>query len=294
MTSPRNTNQVSSVHEERLALGQRLRELRQQAGLTGRQLAEALSWPASKVSKLENARQSPSEDDIRGWTQATGNEAATESVLALLRTLETRHGEWDRLLRGGLHSLQDKIAESERHTRLIRAFEPLVVPGLLQTAEYARARLAEAARRHNLPEDPDDAVRARMRRQEILYRPGRRFHFVMDEAALRVRKCPPEVMLGQLDRLIALAALPTVQLGIVGFDTAYTVGPRHGFWLFDNDRVSVETYSAELNLTQEQEIKIYTEAFEAHAADASYGRAARAIIQKVIDDLAPEEPEEEP
>ena len=68
---PSRTTGVLSVHEARHALGQRLRELRQQAGLTGRQVADSLSWPASKVSKLENGRQTPTDDDIRGWASIT-------------------------------------------------------------------------------------------------------------------------------------------------------------------------------------------------------------------------------
>jgi hypothetical protein len=198
MTLPPNrTNNVLSVHEARHALGQRLRELRQQAGLTGRQVADSLSWPASKVSKLENGRQTPT-----------------------------------------------------------------------------------------------DAVRTRVRRQEILYQPDKRFHFILTEATLRYRLCPPEVMLGQLDRLVTFAALPNVRLGIIGFETAYVVAPTHGFWLLDNDRVMVETFSVELNLAQPQEIELYSGIFEQMAAVASYGRAARAIVTRVIDDLAPEAPED--
>jgi len=77
----------------------------------------------------------------------------------------------------------------------------------------------------------------------MLYRPDKRFHFVLTEATLRYRLCAPEVMLGRLDRLISFAALPNVRLGIVGFDTAYVVAPAHGFWLLDSDRVMVETVS---------------------------------------------------
>jgi hypothetical protein len=162
----------------------------------------------------------------------------------------------------------------------------------LQTAEYARARFAQSITVFKVPNDIDEAVRARVRRQEMLYRPDKRFHFVLTEATLRYRLCAPEVMLGQLDRLISFAALPNVRLGIVGFDTAYVVAPAHGFWLLDSDRVMIETFSAELNLAQPQEIELYSGIFDQMAAVASYGRAARAIVTRVVDDLAPEEPED--
>ncbi len=91
---------------------------------------------------------------------------------------------------------------------------------------------------------------------------------------------------------MSLSAQPNVRLGIIGFETQYVVGPWHGFWLRDKDRVTVETFSAELNLAQPQEIMLYSNVFEQLAAVASYGRSARAIINRIIDDLAPEVPED--
>jgi transcriptional regulator with XRE-family HTH domain len=286
------TSSVLSVHEARHALGQRLRELRQQAGLTGRQVAESLSWPASKVSKLENGRQTPTDEDIRGWASVTHAGTETESLLASLHTLEIQHAEWQRQLKTGLRPNQDEIADLDAKTHLFRAFEPTFIPGLLQTAQYARARFTQSIAVFRVPNDIDEAVGARVRRQEMLYRSDKQFHFILTEATLRYRLCAPEVMLGQLDRLITFAALPNVQLGIIGFETAYVVAPAHGFWLLDNDRVMVETFSAELNLAQAQEIQLYNSIFGQMAGVASYGRAARAIVTRVIDDLVPEVPED--
>lgn len=291
---PNNTSGSSNVHEARNALGKRLRELRSSAGLSGRQLAESLSWPPSKVSKLENGRQTPTDDDIRDWTRATGSEGEAEALLASLHTLEVQHAEWQRILRVGLKPHQQELIEWDQRTRIFRAFEATVIPGLLQTAEYARYRFAEGIRRLKVPNDINEAVARRVQRQEILYRPDKRFHFVLTEAALRFRLCPPDVMLGQLDRLISFSQLPNVRLGIIGFETQYATSPWHGFWMYDNDRVLIETLSAELDLRQPQEIELYTGAFEQLAAVASYGRSARAIINRVMDDLAPEVPEDGP
>ncbi len=289
---PNNTSGSSNVHEARNALGKRLRELRSSAGLSGRQLAESLSWPPSKVSKLENGRQTPTDDDIRGWTTATNSEGETEALLASLHTLEVQHAEWQRILRTGLKPHQQELIEWDQRTRLFRAFEATVIPGLLQTAEYARARFAEGIRRLKVPNDINEAVARRVQRQDILYRPDKRFHFVLAEAALRFRLCPPDVMLGQLDRLISLSQLPNVRLGIIGFETQYATSPWHGFWMYDNERVLVETLSAELDLRQPQEIELYGNAFEQLAAVASYGRSARAIINRVMDNLAPDASED--
>lgn len=275
-----------SVHEARSALGQRLRELRRSANVTGRQLAESLAWPVSKVSKLENGRQTPTDEDIRGWTRATGSEDETEALLASLHTLETQHAEWQRQFRGGLRPHQRELAEIDAKTHAFRVFEPATIPGVLQTAEYARARFTEGAALFSMPDDIDYAVRTRMQRQELLYRRDKRFHFVLTEAALRYRRSSLDVQIAQLDRLMTLSALPNVKLGIIGFEAQYAVGPWHAFWLRDQHRVTIETFSAELNLAQPQEIELYARVFDQLAAVASYGRAARAIITRVIDDLA--------
>ncbi len=277
---------MTSVQQARQALGLRLRELRQHAGLTGRRLAESLGWPPSKISKLETGRQTPTDEDLRAWARATGAADAAEGLLASLHTLEQQHAEWRRQLRGGPHGHQSELARLDDRTRLFRTFESTFVPGLLQTAEYARARFAQSLRVHRLPGDADAAVGARIQRQEILYRPERRFHFVMTEAVLRYRLCPVEVMLAQLDRLVALSALRNVRLGIIAFQTPYVVAPAHGFMLRDQAIVVVETFSAELNLAQPQEIELYASVFERLAAAASYGSESRAIITQVIDELA--------
>lgn len=290
---PKNASGASNVHEARNALGKRLRELRQQAGLTGRQLAESLSWPQSKVSKLETARQTPSENDIRAWTRVTDSESQTNELLTSLQTLEAQHAEWQRVLRPGLKPHQNEIAGLDADTQLFRIFEATVIPGLLQTAEYAKARLAQGVILFKASNDINEAVQARIKRQELLYRPDRRFHFVATEAALRLRLCTPEAMLAQLDRLVSLTALPNIRLGIIGSETQYIVGPWHGFSLRDNERVLVETFSAELNLVQPPEIALYSKIFEQFAAVASYGRSARAIITRAIDDLASEVPHDD-
>lgn len=290
---PKNTPSAFSVHEARSALGKRLRELRQRAGLTGTQLAESLSWPQSKVSKLETARQTPSDDDIRAWTRATASDSQTEELLTALHTLEAQHAEWQRVLRPGLQPHQSKLLELDAKTRLFRVFEATVIPGLLQTAEYARVRLTQGIILFNASNDINEAVQARMKRQELLYREDKRFHLVITEAALRLRLCAPQVMLAQLDRLISLSTLPNVRLGVISSETQYVVGPWHGFWLRDNERVLVETFSAELNLVQPPGIALYSKIFEQFSAIASYSRSARAIITRVADELTPEEPPDE-
>jgi transcriptional regulator with XRE-family HTH domain len=277
---------VTSVQQARQALGLRLRELRRHSGLTGRELAGQLGWPASKISKLENGHQTPTDGDLRAWANATGAERVVAELVASLHTLESQHAEWRRQLRGGLRSHQVELARLDEKTKLFRALESTFIPGLLQTAEYARARFAQSIRVLKVPNDVDEAVRVRLQRQEILYQSDKRFHFLLTEAVLRYRLCPVEVMLAQLDRLVALSAMRNVRLGVIPFETPYSVAPAHGFWLLDEDLVIVETFSAELHLAQPPEIALYSAIFDRLAAIASYGRDARAVITRVIEDLS--------
>src|SRR5215216_6767014 len=170
---PNRTTGITSVHEARDALGKRLRELRQAAGFSGRRLAESLSWPPSKVSKLENGRQAPTDEDIRSWTRATDSEGEAEGLLASLHTLEVQHAEWQRQIRVGLKPHQQEIADLDAKTRLFRAFECTFIPGLLQTSEYARFRFAQSITVFKVRNDIDEAVAARVQRQDLLYRPDK-------------------------------------------------------------------------------------------------------------------------
>jgi len=279
---------TSSLDEARNALGKRLRELRQQAGLSGKELAESLSWVGSKVSKIENGKQTPTDQDIRAWTCVTNAGDQADSLLAALHNLELQHAEWQRLLKAGMKSHQLSLSQQDEKTRLFRGFENTVVPGLVQTPEYARARFAQVVLVHNVPNDINEAVKQRMQRQEMLYRPDKRFHIIITESVLRYRLVSPDIMLGQLDRLMAISSMRNIKLGVIDFKTQYVTDPRHGFWLLDSDLVRVETYSAELNLRQPQEVALYSRIFEQHAAVASYGAAARAIISRAMEELAAE------
>jgi transcriptional regulator with XRE-family HTH domain len=287
MTSGR-TPAVTSLQQAREALGSRLRQVRRQAGLTGNQLAERLSWPQSKISKLENARQTPTEGDIRAWCAVCGLQTETNELLAALRTLESRHAEWRRMFAGGTSGHQNTWGAWEAAARLLRIFELTVVPGLLQTGEYARSILADVISSYQTTNDIDQAVASRLARQQILYDPRKKFHFVITEAVLRYQFSPPAVMLAQLDRLIAATAMTNVRLGIIAFETRYNRVPNHGFYLLDDKRVLVETVSAQLNLEQPAEIDVYAKEFTQLAQVASYGTEARAIINRIIDELRPE------
>ncbi|WP_455360034.1 helix-turn-helix domain-containing protein [Streptomyces sp. SYSU K21746] len=274
---------MTKIHEAREALGQRLRELRRDATLNGKELAEALGWPASKVSKIELGRQTPSEEDLTVWAAACKASPSVPSLIASLRNLETQYAEWRRQLRDGTKLRQQALAEVDASTRIIRAFENTWVPGLLQTPEYARCRLAEVVDLYGVVNDIDAGVQARMERQAALYQPGRHFHFLITEAVLRYGTAPRDVMAGQIDRLVSASSLASVRLGIVPFGVRLPVSPLHGFWMFDDRIIMVETFAAEMRLTQPEELRLYRNVFDRLATMARYGGGARRLLTDALD-----------
>ncbi|HEY7147437.1 MAG TPA: helix-turn-helix transcriptional regulator [Streptosporangiaceae bacterium] len=276
---------MSSFQRAREALGIRLRELRRDARLTGRQLAERNAWHPSKISKIESGKQTPSEPDLEAWARACGQAGLASELIGSLRTLESHYVEHRRLFSAGMSAQQRAFAELEDQTAAVRNFENVFVPGLLQTPEYARYRLLEGIEYDGAPDDLDEAIGARMQRQQILYRSGKRFHFVITEAVLRYRLCPPEVMLGQLDRLVTLSTMPTIRFGVIPFEAALPVAPVHGFWLMDERVVVVENFTASQNLTQAGDIASYAEIFRQLADVAWYESEARSLVTRTLADL---------
>ncbi|WP_206184822.1 helix-turn-helix domain-containing protein [Thermoactinospora rubra] len=277
---------MANIRQAREALGARLRELRKDAGLNGKQLAQRLGWIATKISKIELGKQTPTEADLQQWARACDAADQLPSLLAQLRSLELAYAAWHRQLRAGTRDRQRQIAAIEAETELLRVFEPATVPGLLQTREYARHLFAQAIAVHGVLDDLEAGVQARMERQEILYRPGHRFHFVLCESALRNLMCPPEVMMGQIERLVASATLPNVALGVIPWTARLPKTPVHGFWLYGEQLVTVETFAAELSLIQPEEIALYGKIFDLMHKTAVYGKQARALMTRVLDDLA--------
>lgn len=276
---------MSSFQRAREALGLRLRELRRDARLTGRQLAAAYDWHPSKISKIEGGKQTPSEDDIEAWVRGCGHPELAAELIASLRTLEGQYVEFRRMFRAGQRATQDAIAEIEAESQTVRNFENVFVPGLLQTPEYARYRLAESLEEIGAADDIDEAVGARMQRQQVLYRPSKRFHFVITEAVLRYRLCPPDVLAGQLDRLVSLTTLTTIKFGVIPFERQLSVAPVHGFYIYDDRVVHVEHLTAELKLSQPSEIATYLTFFDRLAEAARYGAEARVLITRALADL---------
>lgn len=276
---------TSSADQARASLGVRLRDIRRDAGLSGTRLARLSGWQSSKVSKIEHGRQTPSEDDLKVWCEHCRALDQLRDLIAAVRSIETQFAEWRRIMRSGTRRRQQASAAVYERARLFRIYEPAVVPGLLQTREYAVAVLSTFIDFIRVPDDADEGAAARLERQKVLTHGDRHFHMVLGEQALRTNVGGTEVMAGQLEHLLTVLKLPRMRLGLIPADAPYRVPLNNGFWILDEVLVQFDTYSAELSLIRPDEIALYERAFERLAALAVYGAEARKLISRALDSL---------
>jgi transcriptional regulator with XRE-family HTH domain len=276
---------LSDTNNTRGQFGNRLRALREDAGLNGKQLAELLGWAQSKVSRIETGKQTASAEDVKAWVETLkAPPEVLANLLADLRTVRFEYAAWRRQLRAGTAPRQRASIGLEATATTVRAFETAMIPGLLQTPDYAHRVFANLASLHHTPNDADEGVRARLRRQEALYDHRKSFRFLLTEAALRYRPGPAVILLGQLDRLIVLSDLETIELAVLPFEAQLPTPLSHGFWIFDDQLVLVETLNAELAL-RDDEVAFYVRIFETLWELGAHGDKAKGLIGRAISEL---------
>ncbi|WP_172386903.1 helix-turn-helix transcriptional regulator [Streptomyces sp. MNP-20] len=273
----------TDFQQARVALGERLRELRESrpgGRLTGTELAQQLGWQQSKVSKLETGRQTASAEDLKAWAEATGQPDVTEELLSRLRGMESHVRSWRRQLASGHRPVQENLNALHAQSSEICVWENAMVVGMLQTADYARHIFTRYADLQQSPKDTEDAVRARLRRQEYLYDGTKQYRLIIWEAALHALVCPPSVLAAQLDRLAGVVGLDTVEFGIVPLSASLKIPPANGFWIYDERLVIVEDWHAELWLDDADTVATYRRTWAALRESAVYGSDAHRVISR--------------
>lgn len=278
---------TSSLQEARRAVAGRLRDIRLDAGITGKELAARCGWSVAKSSRIENARTAPSDADVRAWCHACGAEGHASDLIAANRQADSMYVQWRRVQRTGMRRLQEQSAQLYERTRLFRVYASRVVPGYLQTPGYARALMGTIAAFRQTPDDVDAAVEARMRRSRVVYEGDHRFATLIEESTLQHRLGDNEVMAAQLGALLAAMAAPSMSLGIVPAAAAreHLMWPLEQFTIFDDTRVHVELLAARVTVTAPGELELYVQAFRRLTELAVYGAEARALIVRAIEAL---------
>ncbi|WP_328692905.1 helix-turn-helix domain-containing protein [Streptomyces phaeochromogenes] len=225
------TPRPASPAIQRLQLRTELRRARNEIGLTQRQVAAAMEWSPSKLLRIEAGEVGISVHDLRpllGLYQIS-DDSVVERLLGLARgSRKMPFTEYRDIY--GQQFLNFLAMESSAF--VTRAFQPLTVPGLLQTEEYAAEMIkAYSSERFSAPQ-LQRLLEGRMLRQETLERDDGEAYFILDEAVLRRQVGGPRVMRMQLRRLAELAAHPRRQIMIFPFSSG-TPAAQGPFTLFE-------------------------------------------------------------
>jgi len=276
----------SSVQRARQELGERLRDIRLDAGLSGRDLSRAAGWHEAKTSRIELAKQAPSDSDIRTWCEICHVPDQAVDLIAASRAADSMYQEWRRLHRTGMRRLQEARGTLYEKTRLFKVYMSTVMPGFLQVPGYAGALMSAITEFQGTPDDVEQAVTARMKRNRVVGSEVHGFVILLEESVLRYRIGGPDVMSAQLGHLLSCTALPNVRIGIVPFAAdARPMWTLEAFTVFDDTRVHVETLTAQVTVTAPGEVIVYLRAFDQLARLAVYGTEARSLITSAINAL---------
>jgi transcriptional regulator with XRE-family HTH domain len=257
--------------------GGELRRARMATGLSQEQLGQRLGYSGAQVGKVEMGERSPAPEFAEACDQ-TFPEA--NGLFGRIYRLARR---WD----GGYPSWFAEWIESERQATSLHSWEPLLIPGLLQTADYARAILS--ADPETAEEQLDELVAARLERQTILDRPQPpTLWAVLDEAVLHRTIGSRKVMYDQLLHLADTSCRSNVTVQIVPAEIGAHAGLLGGFALaiYDNTASTVYMESPDQGQTTKvpSVVKRLSRTFDTLRADALSRGASRDLIRKVAEE----------
>lgn len=222
-------------------------------GLTQEAVAEAMVWHVSKIIRIEQGQVTISVNDLKALLSSYGvTDEAHVAELVELAKLSRQRSWWDDysdVLQSGPFR---QFIEFESAASSIRGYQPVMVPGLLQTEAYAENVIPEFARNVSRA-TAEKLVRLRMRRQELIDREdGPSLHFVLDEAPLHRLVGDASVMRRQLSHLVDLATRPNLSIHVVPFTMSLNRATQAPFVLAefgdatDDDVLFLETFRSDL------------------------------------------------
>ncbi len=283
----------SSPLVQRRRLRAELKRARLHAGLTQESVAEEMDWSLSKIIRIETGSVGVSRNDLIALLRLYSvNDPEHVAHLTALSKIARQHS-WYSPYRELVPPIYFQYIEYETSASVIRTYESLMIPGLLQTEQYA-AKVMSLYRIRLEPDLVRARVEIRMRRQKFLMEredPPQLF-FVLDEAVIRRLVGDEEIRHGQLDQLISTAQKPGVTIEVIPSSAGLHRGMGENFTLLefsdpkDHDVLYFES-AREAIFSQDnaQEIRIYCELFR-HVRNASLGSAGTLeYLIKVSDTL---------
>jgi transcriptional regulator with XRE-family HTH domain len=285
--------------EQRLAarrqLGAELRALREARELTGQQLADQLGWSQAKVSRIEGARTRAEVADVAALLEVLGTAAGERArLLGVAETAAGPASNWRNSTGVGLTRRQRDFINSEAAATRIRHYQPVLLPGYLQTPDYARRVIEFAGAK-----DVDRALQARLARGKVLIGESPpTYEIVLLETVLRWRPFEPPLMVEQLRALETAARRRNIVVRVVSLDREQRVYVQHPFVVYDfgedtPPEVLIETTRTDLRLTEPSDVQAYAGWFERLQRSALPAGDSLRLIRRVAHELE-KHPREEP
>jgi len=283
-----------SDQQQRGRLAGELRRLRRRAGLSGRELGGKIGVDQSTISRIERGDQRVSLAQVLAWCKETNApEEQRAELLALAEEILSGPRSWDSASETGSTNFQQDTADLEARTGVLSNYQPAGVPGLLQTAAYAR-RLFSSGPAGVLP-DLAQRVMGRIDRQRILYDETKRFRFVIPESVLRSPYGPPadpaviDEHREQLARIEWAMSRPNVEVGILPLGPV-AVWRLAGFVLFDDveggePQVHLEWLTRPFNIFEPDQVEMCRQAFSNLVEASAKGQEARKLVHAAADAL---------
>jgi transcriptional regulator with XRE-family HTH domain len=267
-------------------LAAQLRELRAQCGMTQEEVSERTGIDRSTLYRLESAQQRPQRSTlIQLLDLYRAEDPRRGELLALLREAGQRG--WLQQYRSELPDVYSDYIGFEDEARSISSYQSLLIPGLLQTEDYARA-LIHGTWPHAPGDEIEKRVTARVARQALLDREEPpRLWAIMDEAAVRRQVGGREAMRAQFERLRQAAARPNVTIQVIPFDAGSHPGMDGAFVVLefpdpaDQSIVYTETAAGGLFLEEEADIRRYILIFDHLRAAALRPEATVSLLDEI-------------
>ncbi len=269
----------------RRRLGAELRRLREAAGITIERVAQTLECSDSKISRIETGQVGATPRDVRDMLALYGISDERRDELVKLARVAREKGWWQAF--GDVPS--SSYASFDAAAKSVHIYQALLIPGLLQTAAYARAVIG-AVTPEVTPDEVDRRIEFRMARQRERLAKGEppALWTLLDEAVLHRAVGGREVMREQLDRLVEVAAQPTVTLQVVPFAVGVHAGMDGAFTIFgfpdpdDPDVVYLEHPTRESVVEALEEVARYRQAFERLSGVALSPEDSAAVLAKEL------------
>ncbi|GAA3802804.1 hypothetical protein GCM10022403_041080 [Streptomyces coacervatus] len=189
---------------------------------------------------------------------------------------------WQQRLSTGTEDIQDEVIRWYQETPHGKGYVPDMIWGTLQTEAYATVILRRVVDFLGVPDDVPAGVAKRMERQQVLYDGEHHYDVILGEQALYTNVGGPEVMRGQMERLLRDIDLPSLTLGVLAATAEVSAVPMPGFNMYGGDRANYELVSSGVDITDPDELALHDKAFTALSNAASYGDSAKDLITTAL------------